>query len=536
MASRRLQLEEKVDEMEKFAGHLEEIFLTVEENFGRREQHLEHHYNQVLHTLSQGHDAAAAGLEEQKRNKLQSLYTQLLACGEHLDASKELIEEAKEVYRSHDVRLFLKVVVATIKRMEDFAKEEMDLTLSTRLDFDTPLADLSDVRSMMDSINIVAAPSAPVINPQMANSATHTSLRVCWTLFSDDTVDYYELYYTPVLQDTPTAAPPVHKVKVKESQCSLTDLLPGAQYEVWLTATNTTGISPASDKVLYLTVPSPPVLKLKECCSCTEAALIRWESGNCDPVDSYTLELQQLTLDANDRHVTQCVVAIPTCQSLVALQDGHQYSVCVRAVNVGGQSDKSDVITISTTGTFFHLMEDTAHPCLSFSEDGLTLFYGDEEVPISAMGLDQNYFTSCVAVLGDLIPVRARHYWEVSLDQETEFRIGVAYEDTERSHYLGGNSSSWCMRHVLTPSRHKYEFLHDGWSPDLRITVNPVHVGVALDYERGTLSFFNVDLKQHLHTFQCHFQRLVHPCFGLDSPGALTIINGMEAPRYVFQN
>lgn len=57
----------------------------------------------------------------------------------------------------------------------------------------------------------MAAPSAPVINPQIANSATQTSLRVCWSLFSDDTVEYYELYYRPVLEDTPadgTCVPP----------------------------------------------------------------------------------------------------------------------------------------------------------------------------------------------------------------------------------------------------------------------------------------------------------------------------------------
>lgn len=44
-------------------------------------------------------------------------------------------------------------------------------------------------------------------------------------------------------------------------------------------------------------------------------------------------------------------------------------------------------------GTFFYLLEDTAHPCLSISEDGFTIFYGDEELPISAMALDDNTFT-----------------------------------------------------------------------------------------------------------------------------------------------
>ncbi|KAM7015262.1 fibronectin type III and SPRY domain-containing protein 2 isoform 1-T2 [Tautogolabrus adspersus] len=531
------RLQGKVAEMESFAGHLEEIFLTVEENFGRQEQHLEQHYNDVLQTLSQRYDERAAGLEEEKKGKLEALYKQLLSCGRAMDASKELIETAQEIYRTQDKRLFLKTVMPTIKSIEEFAEEETDLTLTTRLEFNTPLADLSDVKTMMDSINVVPAPSAPVINPQMPNSATQTSLRVCWSLFSDDTVEYYELYYRPVLEDKPadsTYTAQESKVKVKETHCTVTDLLPNAQYELWVTATNTTGISPASEKALYMTVPSPPVIKRRECTSCTEAALIRWESGNTNPVDSYTVELSEMGTDDTQSSVTESIVAVPTCQCLIQLQSGRRYLISVRAVNIGGPSDRSEVITVSTTGTFFYLLEDTAHPCLSISEDGFTMFYGDEELPISAMGLDDNTFARCVAVLGDLIPVRGRHYWEIEVDDGTEYRIGVAYEDTERNSYLGAKNTSWCMRHILTPSRHKYEFLHNGWSPDLRITVNPVRIGVALDYERGTLSFFNVDLEQHLHTFQCHFRNYVHPCFSLDNPGALIVHNGIEAPEYAF--
>uniref|UniRef100_A0A3B4X923 Fibronectin type III and SPRY domain containing 2 n=1 Tax=Seriola lalandi dorsalis TaxID=1841481 RepID=A0A3B4X923_SERLL len=442
----RNHLQGKVAEMENFAGHLEEIFLTVEENFGRREQHLEQHYNDVLQTLSQRYDERAAGLEEEKKSKLEALYRQLLACGQALDASKELIETAQEIYRSRDKRLFLKVCVS---------------------------------------------PSAPVINPQMPNSATQTSLRVCWSLFSDDTVEYYELYYRPVLEDMPADS----------------------------------------------TLPSPPVIKQRECTSCPEAALIRWESGNTNPVDSYNVELSEMGTDGTESGVTESIVAVPTCQCLIQLQTGRRYLISVRAVNIGGPSDRSDVIIVSTTGTFFHLLEETAHPCLSISEDGFTMFYGDEEFPFYECKYVHCVCVCtyrCVAVLGDLIPVRGRHYWEVEVDDGTEFRIGVAYVDTERSSYLGANNTSWCMRHILTPTRHKYEFLHNGWSPDLRITVNPVRIGVALDYERGTLSFFNVDLEQHLHTFHCHFQSYVHPCFGLDNPGALTVHNSIEAPEYTF--
>ncbi|KAM8877623.1 fibronectin type III and SPRY domain-containing protein 2 [Synchiropus picturatus] len=531
----RSRIQDRVAEMENFAGHLEEIFLTVEENFGRQEKHLEQHYNDVLQTLSQRYDERASGLEEEKKSKLEALYNQLLSCGQAMDQSKELIETAQEVYRCQDKRLFLKAVIPAIKRIEEFAKDQLDLTLATELEFTTPLADLSDVKTMMDSINVVPAPSAPVINPQTPNSATQTSLRVCWSLFSDDTVEYYELYYRPVLEDSPaeSSSAAVSMVKVKETHCSVTDLLPNGQYELWVTATNTTGISPASEKALYVTVPSPPVIKQRQCCSCPEAALLRWESGNTNPVDSYTVELCEMNADGTQA-TTESIVGVPTCQCLIQLQAGRQFHISVKAVNIGGPSDRSEVVTVSTTGTFFHLLEETAHPCLAISEDGFTIFSGDEELPISAMALDSNTFTRSVAILGDLIPVRGRHYWEVEVDDDTEFRIGVAYEDTERNAYLGANNSSWCMRHIITPFRHRYEFLHSGWSPDLRITVNPVRIGVALDYVRGTLSFFNVDLQQHLHTFYCNFRDYVNPCFALDNPGALTVHNSIEAPTYAF--
>lgn len=40
--------------------------------------------------------------------------------------------------------------------------------------------------------------------------------------------------------------------------------------------------------------PSPPIIKSKEVRSCEEAALICWESGNLNPVDSYSVELTQM--------------------------------------------------------------------------------------------------------------------------------------------------------------------------------------------------------------------------------------------------
>lgn len=44
------------------------------------------------------------------------------------------------------------------------------------------------------------------------------------------------------------------------------------------------------------------------------------------------------------------VVGIPICESLIQLQPGQSYTICVRALNVGGPSARSTPATVRTTG------------------------------------------------------------------------------------------------------------------------------------------------------------------------------------------
>jgi len=80
--------------------------------------------------------------------------------------------------------------------------------------------------------------------------------------------------------------------------------------------------------------------------------------------------------------------------------------------------------------------------------------------------------------------------------------------------------------------RHKYEFLHSGMTPDIRITVPPRRIGILLDYENCRLSFFNADIAQHLYAFNSHFQHYVHPCFAFETPGTLRIHTGTAIPPW----
>lgn len=525
------KLEKQIIEMENFASHLEEVFITVEENFGRQEQNFESHYNEILETLAQKYEEKVQALGERKKEKLEALYEQLVSCGENLDTCKELMETVEEICHEEKVD-FLKDAMAMADRLREFLETETDVDISTQPALEDQTLDFSDVEQLLGSINAVPAPSAPVINPQAPNSASGSSVRVCWSLCSDDTVESYQLSCRPV-RGGPTGEDQAEfTMTVKETYCTVRNLVPNTQYEFWVTAQNRAGVSPASEHVVYMTAPSPPVIKSREVRSCEVAALVCWESGNLDPVDSYTVELTQAETPGASG-VTESVVGIPTCETLVQLQPRQSYAVYVRALNVGGPSARSEPATVHTTGSCFRLNERTCHPWLTVSEDGLTVVRSERTAPAREPPPSNTRFTRCVAAMGDLVPVRGRHYWEVEVDERSDYTVGVAFDDVPKQEDLGANCRSWCMRHAWAPPRHKYEFLHNKTTPDIRITVAPKKIGILLDYESSTLSFFNVDIPQHLYTFTCQLHHLVHPCFSLEKPGCLKIHNGIAMPRHV---
>ncbi|XP_014303591.1 fibronectin type III and SPRY domain-containing protein 2 isoform X2 [Myotis lucifugus] len=525
------RLEKQIIEMENFASHLEEVFITVEENFGRQEQNFESHYNDILETLAQKYEEKIQALVEKKKEKLEALYGQLVSCGENLDTCKELMETVEEICHEEKVD-FIKDAVAMADRLRKFLETKTDVEISAQPALEDQTLDFSDVEQLLGSINTIPAPSAPVINPQAPNSATGSSVRVCWSLYSDDTVESYQLSYRPVRDGSPGTDPAESTVTVKETYCSVANLVPNTQYEFRVTAQNRAGLSPASECAVYMTAPSPPVIKSKEVRSCEEAALVCWESGNLNPVDSYTVELIQAETPGASG-VTESVVGIPTCESLVQLQPRQSYTIYVRALNVGGPSARSEPATVHTTGSYFRLNEQTCHPWLTISEDGLTAVRSERKTPTRAPPPSSTRFTRCVAVMGNLIPVRGRHYWEVEVDERSDYTVGVAFEDVPKQEDLGANCLSWCMRHTWASPRHKYEFLHNKMTPDIRITVSPKKIGILLDYENSKLSFFNVDISQHLYTFSCQLHQFVHPCFSLEKPGCLKIHNGISVPKHV---
>uniref|UniRef100_A0A4W3K1W7 Fibronectin type III and SPRY domain-containing protein 2 n=1 Tax=Callorhinchus milii TaxID=7868 RepID=A0A4W3K1W7_CALMI len=465
------KLEQQIIQMETFANQMEEIFITVEENFGKQEHYVELQYDDLMQFLVQRYEDRIQSLEEQKEQKLEKLYAELVHSGQRIDSYKELMESTEEVCRSAGNEAFLK-----------FLQEDVSLELPTTAEFEKFPTDTSEVQQLIDSINSMPAPSPPSMSPQTPDTAMTTAVRVCWSLSADDTVDYYQLYYTQLPQ----------------------------------------------------AVAVPPAIKSRECTWCQDAASIQWEPAAGSSVQSYTVEFCQVCCGCDwTESITESMVGITSCKAVIQLEPLQSYLIYVRAVNKGGSSHRSQPITIKAAGTCLYLNESTAHPSLSILDDGLTIVYNEEEEAILTEVLKyEDRFTRCLAVLGELTPVRGKHYWEVEVEETTEYQIGVASPDTPRDGYLGTNITSWCMRHIFTPSRRKFVFLHSGVAADLRITVPPRRIGVLLDYKAGKLSFFNTDIAQHLFTFSDPFRNFVMPCFALEKPGALKIHHCMPLPDY----
>ncbi|XP_038672913.1 butyrophilin subfamily 3 member A1-like [Scyliorhinus canicula] len=120
-------------------------------------------------------------------------------------------------------------------------------------------------------------------------------------------------------------------------------------------------------------------------------------------------------------------------------------------------------------------------------------------------------FTYWECALGSEGFTSGRHYWEVEVTGNSRWSLGVATESVERKEWvsLRPKTGFW------TIGRYQDQ-IYIKSSPESRLRVGqiPGKVGVYLSYESGTVSFYNVDTKSHLHTFTGNkFTEKLYPFF-----------------------
>uniref|UniRef100_A0A667XB52 E3 ubiquitin/ISG15 ligase TRIM25-like n=1 Tax=Myripristis murdjan TaxID=586833 RepID=A0A667XB52_9TELE len=157
----------------------------------------------------------------------------------------------------------------------------------------------------------------------------------------------------------------------------------------------------------------------------------------------------------------------------------------------------------------------TAHPSLTLSSDLRTIKYSSSK---HSYGENLERFTSAPQILCTQGFSGGEHVWVVELGPNSMWSLGLCYKSIPRRgdhSRLGHNTVSWRLQW----KNRKLTACHASSNVALaEMTIQPMRIEVALDYEDGTLVFHSTKgHRQHLHTFRATFREPVYPAFSIHS-------------------
>ncbi|XP_069483507.1 cardiomyopathy-associated protein 5 isoform X2 [Ambystoma mexicanum] len=515
------KLQESSIKTEEFVTEIETLYNAVEENYDRNGKLLEEQNEEMVKMVEAQHKQKMQSFEEVKKMKMEYLYDQMVSFQQNIDTAKEILEKTVKETEELEQLVFLnsgkEINTRLLAAMENtLSLEKMPSAFSLFEHYAE-----NSLRSEQKTLKHIPVPHTPKLRPQEANSATGTSITAYWGVSEEDVIDCFQVYCMEEPQGNRDQSGLIeeYRVTVKESYCLLEELEPDKCYNVWVMAVNYTGCSLPSEKATFRTAPSTPLLKAEDCTVCWDTAIIRWSTAYPDAKESFTLECcRQYSPEGEG---LRSIAGIKGYELTINLQPNENYFFYVRAVNNFGSSEQSEAALISTKGTRFHLLKDTAHPPLQVSPDGGAVSMTPE-----------SDISGIPSILGEPLPARGLHYWEITVANCTAFRIGVCYTSTPPESILDENDTSWCMYCCSTGTSFNYKFLHNGAVNDVLLTEHPVRIGVLLDYNNGRLVFFNVEKKQLLFTIRHRFTNSSHPAFALEAPGEMHLHTGVEMPAF----
>ncbi|XP_064424638.1 butyrophilin subfamily 1 member A1-like [Latimeria chalumnae] len=149
----------------------------------------------------------------------------------------------------------------------------------------------------------------------------------------------------------------------------------------------------------------------------------------------------------------------------------------------------------------------TGNPFLIVSEDLKSVRVVSERQSVPER---PERFDPYVCILGSEGFTSGRHYWEVEVEGKNAWYLGVVRESINRKGWVTVSSENGCWTVWLWNGT--YEALS---SPPTKLTlsVKPRKIGVYLDYEGGRVSFYNVDTKSLIYTFNDKFTEKILPLY-----------------------
>ncbi|KAM3857786.1 E3 ubiquitin-protein ligase TRIM39-like [Diretmus argenteus] len=158
-----------------------------------------------------------------------------------------------------------------------------------------------------------------------------------------------------------------------------------------------------------------------------------------------------------------------------------------------------------------HLDPGTANPWLVLSDDGRRVWDGDVEQNLPD---SPDRFDTAPCVLAAKGFTTGRHYWEVDVGDKSAWDLGVARQSINRKGVvtLSPEDGYWvlCLRRGS-----EYRACAEQ-SVMLRFSQKPQVFGVFVDYEDGTVAFYDAEAKSHIYSFTKF--RFTEPMFPLFNP------------------
>ncbi|KAI5144256.1 Cardiomyopathy-Associated Protein 5 [Manis pentadactyla] len=508
-------LQEKSLRIEAFVSEIESFFNTIEENCSKNKKRLEEQNEEMIKKVLAQYDEKAQSFEEVKKKKMEFLHDQMVHFLQSMDTAKDTLEtivrEAEELDETVFLTSFEEINERLLSAMESTASlEKMPAAFSLFEHYDD-----SSARSDR-MLKQVAVPQPPKLEPQEPNSATSTTIAVYWSMNKEDVIDSFQVYCMEEPQDDQEVNELVeeYRLTVKESYCIFEDLEPDRCYQIWVMAVNFTGCSLPSERAVFRTAPSTPVIRAEDCTVCWNTATIRWRPANPEGPETYTLEYCRQ--HSPEGEGLRSFSGIKRLQLKVNLQPNDNYFFYVRAINAFGASEQSEAALISTKGTRFLLLRETAHPALQISSDGTVISFSE-----------RRRLTDIPSVLGEELPACGQHYWETTVTDCPAYRLGICSGSAMQAGAVGQAEASWYM-HCSGPQR--YTFFYSGIVSDVHVTEHPARVGILLDYNNQRLLFINAESGQLLFIIRHRFNEGVHPAFALEKPGKCTLHLGIKPP------
>uniref|UniRef100_A0A3Q3JQ80 Uncharacterized protein n=1 Tax=Monopterus albus TaxID=43700 RepID=A0A3Q3JQ80_MONAL len=283
----------------------------------------------------------------------------------------------------------------------------------------------------------------------------------------------------------------------------------------------------------YLTAPNPPSIRDELCTASHDTITVHWTSEDEFSVTSYELQYTIYTGHTNFISLYNSAdswMIVPNIKqnhyTVHGLQSGTRYIFFVKAINQAG-SRNSEPTRLKTNSQPFKLDPKTAHKKLRLSNDCLTM-EKDESSLKKSHTPERFSGTGSYGAAGNVFIDSGCHYWEVLLGASTWYAIGVAYKSAPKNEWSGKNSSSW----VFSRCNNNFMVRHDGKEMLVEASLQLRRLGVLLDYDNNSLSFYDAMNSQHIHTFEISFLLPVVPTFMIWNKSVM-ILSGLPVPDFV---